>query len=624
MIMSASTHAAVYKCVKDGQISYSNDRCANADIVATGSDEARTEEVKCSATRVGLPSSKKKNDEAELHVIGIYEGPIHRGSNPLANKVNVHVLNTGHPIILVLHSYESVVWDLSIDKGSVLQEVILGAHEKSPVPELLGIDEKTVKVTRRSFYPAYNSCMFYGEVAPALQEFSGHDVQSFQGAYRGLEFTIQTRNKGNKQIIASAENGNTYEKSGIATEKSQLSRLSLIDKGKIGEPFKSGLEEFRNEHYAEAARLFKKAVAQEPKASAPWYFLGESLAKTGNTDEALCAYSRVLDLHQNDPSASQAQTDLAIAGIRKLSEKYSPSAPLNCNQILSNIIPASGNDSKSLQDKLKSCDPKVAISAAEAILGKPDSLNEPLELFSPAAVLFQQGRKDDAVFWFYAAQLRVRHQLVFEKGDRGQLLTVMMMTVGVPINNYAFQDVSNLNRILDRVLEWDRRTTNSLRDKPRTKEMDQQIEQIYAGFRNLKAKLVAEKTDLESKARSTAPMIEQAYNQQAKSLCGKGEIDPSDANQIIEKEWGLVMDFVKHNPDVIRAVGAIQGVGRESSTMKPGEIVPSRYIASVGGDSSTYAVIDVSRISGNAKFSLACLTHLSLGQRDPFKDVCKQ
>ena len=175
---------------------------------------------------------------------------------------------------------------------------------------------------------------------------------------------------------------------------------------------------------------------------------------------------------------------------------------------------------KTLKEKLESCDPRIAVAAAEVFINNPDMLKEPLELFKPAFVLFLNGKKDDAVFWFYAAQLRVRYQLVFEKGDRGQLLSIMMMTVGAPINNYAFQDISNLNRILDRVLAWDKNTPNPFRDKARTESIDKQIEQIYSGFRDLKAKLVAEKDDLEQKARQAAPQI-QALNTEAAIRCRK-------------------------------------------------------------------------------------------------------
>jgi tetratricopeptide (TPR) repeat protein len=429
----------------------------------------------------------------------------------------------------------------------------------------------------------------------------------------------------NKKIVAPVENNDSHSKAGMVPEKSQLARPLLDDAGKFGAPFKSGMEAFQNEQYSEAVKFFKIAVAQEPKASAPLYFLGASLAKSGNTGEAQCSLAKALVLPENNGSDSNRMHAEPIAALmRELSAKFSPPTAAQCNHLDKETATLAGRDLKSLQENLKSCDPKVAVSAAEAILGNPENLKEPLELFSPAAVLFQQGKKDDAVFWFYAAQLRTRYQLVFEKGDRGQLLSIMMMTVGVPINNYALQDVSNLHKILDRVLEWDKRTPNPFRNKPRTEETDKQIEKIYAGLEKLKAKLIAEKSELESKARAAAPMIEQSYAQQANTLCGKGQIDPADANQIVEREWLQVMDFVKSNKDVIKEVGTIKGVGRESSTKKQGEIIPSRYIASVGGDRSAYAVIDVSRISGDSKFSLACLTHLSLGQRDPFKDVCKQ
>lgn len=278
----------------------------------------------------------------------------------------------------------------------------------------------------------------------------------------------------------------------------------------------------------------------------------------------------------------------------------------------------------SAEDRLKSCEPSVAIAAAEEIVNNPDTLKEPLQLFSPAAVLFQHGKKDEAVFWFYAAQLRVRYQLAFEKGDRGQLLSVMLMTVGPLINNYAFQDVSNLKRILDRVLEWDKKTPNPFREKTRSENIEKQIDQVYAGLRDLKAKLSAERDDLERKARLAAPEIERTYAQTGNLLCRKDQLDPAYAAQATQKEWSLVTDFVKNNKDVIREAGGIKATYPESSTTKQTEVMPSRYIVSVNGSKNIFAVVDVSRSSGDAKFTLACVSHLSMGQRDSSKDVCKQ
>src|SRR3954469_12100182 len=76
------------------------------------------------------------------------------------------------------------------------------------------------------------------------------------------------------------------------------------------------------------------------------------------------------------------------------------------------------------QDRMLACDSAVAVAAAREILNDPKSLREPTEMFTPALVLFQGGHKDEALFWFYAAQLRARYQSIFQQGGRGQLLQV--------------------------------------------------------------------------------------------------------------------------------------------------------------------------------------------------------
>jgi hypothetical protein len=111
-----------------------------------------------------------------------------------------------------------------------------------------------------------------------------------------------------------------------------------------------------------------------------------------------------------------------------------------------------------VQERLQSCDRVVALQAAHEVLRDPASLRAPISMFEPARMLFVYGEKEDALFWFYAAQLRARYQLVFEQGDRGQLLQTMLMTVGADINSYGFTDVSRLRTTLDRVLAWDRAT----------------------------------------------------------------------------------------------------------------------------------------------------------------------
>lgn len=285
---------------------------------------------------------------------------------------------------------------------------------------------------------------------------------------------------------------------------------------------------------------------------------------------------------------------------------------------------SSMNESLPAAERLKSCNSSVAIAAAEEIINNPDSLKEPIMLFPAAAALFQNGKKDEAVFWFYAAQLRTRYQLAFEKGDRGQLLTIMMMTVGQAVNNYAMQNTSNLNRILDRVLEWDKITPNPFNDRTRSESIDKQIEQVYSGLRDLKSKIFSEKDDLERKARLAAPEIERTYAQSRDLLCRKGQPDPAYAKQTIQKEWSLVLDFVKNHKDVIREAGGVGEVSPAISRIQSQATLPDRYEVSVSGNKTIYAIVDVSRSAGDAKFTLACISHLSHGHREAFKDPCKQ
>lgn len=281
-------------------------------------------------------------------------------------------------------------------------------------------------------------------------------------------------------------------------------------------------------------------------------------------------------------------------------------------------------DAVPAEERLKSCNPSVAIGAVKEIVSRPDAINEPLGLFAVSEPLFLHGQKDAAVFWFYAAQLRTRYQLIFEEGDRGQLLQVMVMSIGPLINSYAFQDVSKLDRTLNRVLEWDRKTPNPYRAKAKSKEIDRKIEQIYAGLRDLKAKLASEKEDIERRARLAAPDIERVYAETVKVRCGKDQIDPAYAAQATRNEQSLVAAFVKRNDEVIREAGEIKQVYPESSLVKRDEVMPHRYIVSVVGAKTVHAVIDVSRSAGKPRFTLACVSHLPSGQRDTSKDVCAQ
>jgi hypothetical protein len=99
-----------------------------------------------------------------------------------------------------------------------------------------------------------------------------------------------------------------------------------------------------------------------------------------------------------------------------------------------------------------------------------DQLKSGIEKQHPAAYyvlagkLFGAGEKDEAVFWFYAGQLRYRFHLAANpnlppSGDAA-LFASLSEVVGRPINEYAFGDLPQLVATLDKVMAWDERTAN--------------------------------------------------------------------------------------------------------------------------------------------------------------------
>jgi hypothetical protein len=73
--------------------------------------------------------------------------------------------------------------------------------------------------------------------------------------------------------------------------------------------------------------------------------------------------------------------------------------------------------------------------------------------------LWEAGRRDDAVFFFYLGQLRYRAYLSANpNGDPSggrALFDALMSTMGPPINQYAFGDIQTLVATIDRVIAWD-------------------------------------------------------------------------------------------------------------------------------------------------------------------------
>ena len=84
---------------------------------------------------------------------------------------------------------------------------------------------------------------------------------------------------------------------------------------------------------------------------------------------------------------------------------------------------------------------------------------QPHVLYGLSNVLFENGRKDDGAFYFYAGQLRAR----FDANrcadiTARQAVSILNNNYGSAINEYTFQDLQKLEALIRRVVDWDRST----------------------------------------------------------------------------------------------------------------------------------------------------------------------
>lgn len=110
-----------------------------------------------------------------------------------------------------------------------------------------------------------------------------------------------------------------------------------------------------------------------------------------------------------------------------------------------------------------------AESLPEKIVEAELPSSHPSSYYFYAKRLFKAGRKDDAVFWFYAGQLRYRFHLstppaLTNEEDR-ELMNNLNDMIGKMINEYAGGDPPGMAARIQDVLEWDTVTPNLFTSK---------------------------------------------------------------------------------------------------------------------------------------------------------------
>lgn len=138
----------------------------------------------------------------ELQMVGLYgprSGDWDQKNGP---AVNVHITYTGAPIVLVLSSYESVIWKLSIDPGVRIKHVFASGYYRQKVDGVpLGVpvwtssyeesQDATDDSERKPYFYAYSKTEnSFAEALQILKTLSKLSLRTFEGQYSAEGKTI--------------------------------------------------------------------------------------------------------------------------------------------------------------------------------------------------------------------------------------------------------------------------------------------------------------------------------------------------------------------------------------------------------------------------------------------------
>jgi beta-lactamase regulating signal transducer with metallopeptidase domain/predicted esterase len=146
--------------------------------------------------------------DADLHVVGMYQPG---GRNRVA-AVDVEVRATPRPVVLVLTSNYSAIWNVKLDPQARIKAVILGSpspqevdglssavpvHYFCPEPSANSFEDKGSSRGDRAFYAYQWNTVEYRRMLEKLNDVTGRLVASFQGEYMPTSFLVEGRRGGN-------------------------------------------------------------------------------------------------------------------------------------------------------------------------------------------------------------------------------------------------------------------------------------------------------------------------------------------------------------------------------------------------------------------------------------------
>ncbi|MEG5059248.1 hypothetical protein QUB60_14970 [Microcoleus sp. A2-C5] len=152
---------------------------------------------------VGSSSSDK-----ELHLIGVYEANSEHGNGNLSKsalakptkRIEINVEPRNKPIILALSAYEPVNWNINVEPGTVIEKIIVNGYHNQTVSGVSGIPieehsyEETGDYIGEFIYKwgATTESPNTPSLVTKLEQINRTSLTSFQGCYRGTNFSIKS------------------------------------------------------------------------------------------------------------------------------------------------------------------------------------------------------------------------------------------------------------------------------------------------------------------------------------------------------------------------------------------------------------------------------------------------
>jgi hypothetical protein len=146
--------------------------------------------------------------------------------------------------------------------------------------------------------------------------------------------------------------------------------------------------------------------------------------------------------------------------------------------------------------------PTIDQSASMGVHEPLDRLTNEVEHLHPIAMmflarrLFDAGRPDEAVFWFYEAQLRWNAHLdQHPDGRESERYGDLFERIGPDINVAAFHDPDALLATLDAVIDWDLKHPDDYTDSAKARDGQR------AGLKDFEAYIRAHRPEIEARRR---------------------------------------------------------------------------------------------------------------------------